>query len=959
MKPSDWIASVRGESKDTKVATANAVPEVVELLNMKEHTSRVKSTVSIDEPLFQPSPCEIHFRKYEPFKVYRKKLFLSNNDSVSRRIKIVPPDSAHFSVTRTNPGKNSTSKVASGMRISYTVTFKPHEVKDYACDLVCITEREKFVVPVRAAGRRPCLDLPDSCDFGICAVRHLKENVLLARNIGDVDAKFSVEASGPFSAQVETSVVKVGGVTQITLGFNPKTCGQHEGELIVTYAKTGQRICVQLTGIARDVDVSLESDSVNMESQFISLQNHRKFRIHNRSSVAVAFAWKLYSDEQTELDVQSDRLATIGMSERDRKDELSATFRINDDTVRSIDNAEECTATKRQIDVSEESLEFRERMAVLDTKYRTLRFDAARDAKHFSDEAFALDVLEGKISPNSSVEITITFSPREESKYRSTAYLEIQGREKRLPLRLEGEGVGPKATFSGKLIDMGDIFINSEWNHTVKMDNRAIIPCAYSLVPPTSRMGKKFKFLPESGVLEPGKSQKIEVSLCSDLIGKVDELFQFAMEGSKRTLEIHIKGHVVGPTFHFDVDGIDFGVVSLGFKHSEPLCLYNTSDIPMNFSLHVPRDAADEAEKEFKIVPAKGTVKSGDKIDIDVTLISRTLADYDYSLAIDVEGVGRSLLSIPVHAESRVPEIVLEVEKLNFGQCFLRHPYEQTLKLVNRSEDLRARYEILPQIQHTKVYGTVTPALSKGTIEPGCTATVDVNLVCEKLGHVKMPVYVRILGSDRPPLVPKISANCIGPIVKPDRQVVQWGRVACLRDHLRTLTLRNESPIPAKIQCAVEDHRSKFRVDVLEHVLDPHDEIDLGLTVHLDDIVTFRDNLTVEVCNGSTLDVPLIAKGDGTTMHCDNDLNIVDFGHRFTSNRCERKFLLENKGRRSQVLTWTNQTLRDRKALRRKRAQEQKRNPKPQTKKQKAKAAAEERANETDESVFFVTPKSV
>lgn len=36
------------------------------------------------------------------------------------------------------------------------------QVKDYSCDLVVSTEREKFVVPVVALGNRALLQFPDS-----------------------------------------------------------------------------------------------------------------------------------------------------------------------------------------------------------------------------------------------------------------------------------------------------------------------------------------------------------------------------------------------------------------------------------------------------------------------------------------------------------------------------------------------------------------------------------------------------------------------------------------------------------------------------------------------------------------------------------------------------------------------------------------------------------------------------
>lgn len=52
------------------------------------------------------------------------------------------------------------------MEVCYVVTFKPQEVRAYAAELVVVTEREKFIVPVGALGHRAVLDFPDQASKG-------------------------------------------------------------------------------------------------------------------------------------------------------------------------------------------------------------------------------------------------------------------------------------------------------------------------------------------------------------------------------------------------------------------------------------------------------------------------------------------------------------------------------------------------------------------------------------------------------------------------------------------------------------------------------------------------------------------------------------------------------------------------------------------------------------------------
>jgi len=85
---------------------------------------------------------------------------------VTRRIRLQLPDTRHFTIEPVDKAAASTerksarpelegsTKIAPGMEKSFSIVFRAEEVKDYRCDLLCITEREKFVIPVSAVGLR-------------------------------------------------------------------------------------------------------------------------------------------------------------------------------------------------------------------------------------------------------------------------------------------------------------------------------------------------------------------------------------------------------------------------------------------------------------------------------------------------------------------------------------------------------------------------------------------------------------------------------------------------------------------------------------------------------------------------------------------------------------------------------------------------------------------------------------
>ncbi|XP_055955951.1 hydrocephalus-inducing protein-like [Patella vulgata] len=190
-------------SMNTEQKLANThimkIPRKTELLDMGETSLQKFSQINIDEPMFQPYPSEIFFQNYEPHQIYEVPLTLRNNDKVPRLVKVSSVDSPYFNIISPNDVGN---KVGPGLPTIFRIQFTPHEKKDYTHELICTTEREKFVVPVRAVGARAILDFPDEIHFPISPVKYSNSKTLLVRNIGNLDARFSLKTDGSFTVTV-------------------------------------------------------------------------------------------------------------------------------------------------------------------------------------------------------------------------------------------------------------------------------------------------------------------------------------------------------------------------------------------------------------------------------------------------------------------------------------------------------------------------------------------------------------------------------------------------------------------------------------------------------------------------------------------------------------------------------------------------------------------------------------
>ena len=114
---------------------------------------------------------------------------MRNKDRFSRRVKIIQPDSKLFQVLLpTNDNKRdkpeSGTKVAAGMETKFVIRFSPESKIDYKYELIVVTEREKFIVPIIAVGKRAMLDFPDVLDFGSSPVKFNTEKPVIIRNLG-------------------------------------------------------------------------------------------------------------------------------------------------------------------------------------------------------------------------------------------------------------------------------------------------------------------------------------------------------------------------------------------------------------------------------------------------------------------------------------------------------------------------------------------------------------------------------------------------------------------------------------------------------------------------------------------------------------------------------------------------------------------------------------------------------
>ena len=903
-------------------------PEIVEFLNMCDYTHQVVSKVDVDEPLFQPFPPKIEYHKYEPFRTYEALLWFRNNDYVPRRIKIEDPKNRHFTVRRMRGKKgerlveekggpggrpgDGVGKIAPGMEVAFKVVFAPSDKGDYAVDLVVATEREKFIVPVRCAGNKPALDFPDSVDFDPTPVKQWGHVVKTVRNVGSKTARFALFAPEPFTVSPAEGILDVGECAQVRLGFRPEACGVYEGELEVELGDGLAPITVGLKGEGCEILAGLAQGEVEMLPTFIHKSSQRTFRVVNHSGVPVRFEVKKLADSFLEEEARSRVVTSFGES-------LTHTLGGSQDDLRRA-----MVAGRRTIGEDGEELSSEDEDEILGAKAvefatRTAGLDRAllADNLHFEHPHFTCVPLAGEVVPGGECEVTVRFHPQSSGRLSAVAYVDVEGREDRLPLTLKGHAVGPIAVFTYDALEVGDVFIGAVHQYEVELVNRGEVAAEFRLIPPApnTRAAIDFSFEPAAGVIPVGEIQTVAVTLCSDTLGEFDESFEWEIMDGEIPTRLDFKGKVVGPAFTVDTQSLDFGVVGYGFRYTKDFTVHNGCEIPMRFSLRVPGDD----KGEFTCVPSAGTILPFGKQKVELELVSETETRYTTTLDVDVPGVGKSLHRIPLAAHSKVPTLSLPTGTVDFGPCFIRHRYTRTVTMTNGSR-IPAKFIVEPQDTQSRGLCAWDCEPASGSVDGQGQVELTFTVVAERLGLINLPATIKTVGSSKPPMQLMVKAHSRGPTLgfseKPDDPdsvwvpEIKWGKTPVLRDESRVIYVTNKSLIPADIRAFVQDPDSAFFVDAREKTLEPGEEYALTVTVHMDQLMVHKDELNVMVIEGAPFMIPLSAEGIGSLTTC-ADLDgpsAINFGPQLKDRPFSREIVVTNNARKLQQLVWSNVT---------------------------------------------------
>ena len=519
----------------------------------------------------------------------------------------------------------------------------------------------------------------------------------------------------------------------------------------------------------------------------------------------------------------------------------------------------------------------------------------------FESDVFSIDPPSSKIWPRQSAQIVVSFAPQAAGEVIETAYFYEPETGVRVPFVMRGAGMPGDARFNVQQINVGHIMLDSICEYQVMLKNTGEIPVDFRLRERDKK--RNVTFTPSEGTVEVGSSVPVLVEFVADRVGQFNDSFTFDIDDVVDCPSIALCGRVLGPSCSVSRGTLSFGEVSFGFLYSETFEIQNQSDIPYDFHLSFISDGSFEG-REFNVLPGSGTVPKHGVQKVTVEFIPIAIREYRVKLRLDGPEGSEQNHIILIRATCICPEVSLLHNEIDLGELFIGHTYEAHVGFTN-STDYPGKFEFLESLDESSLEARLDFVKPRGVVGAKKTVQVPVMITPTQLGHISLTRYVRVYGSDKPPLCYTLKALSVGPRISLSTKEVNFDQIDVLQDVEQDLIVSNNSLISAPFKCSFSDGCSVFRVEPSQGEIGPNESCLLKVKANLDDSIMFQNALTLIVANLSPIVVSVKAKGKGKTVVADIDMNKIDFGFVFTGQPATKRFKMENCGRRQQEIKWT------------------------------------------------------
>ncbi|XP_065519840.1 hydrocephalus-inducing protein homolog [Lathamus discolor] len=678
-------------------------PRATQLRDMGEVSHQKFSAVGLDQRLFQPFPSEVVFENYVPRQFYIAALALRNIDRVPRLLNVILGNSPYFELISPS---NEDYKVAPGMSSTYRILFRPDEDKDYFDELIIITEREKFFVPIRAIGARASLDFPEQLNFSECPVRFSTQKTLLVRNVGKREACYSITTLSPFSVDPSIGTLGVGEAMEVTVEFHPPKTGVYTSPMIVHY-DTGEDVHKSLCGTAVNVNIRLDKSSLTVEKTSVTLSKLRSLVIQNQSAITAHFQWKRFVD-----------------LEEEERQKLSWVMIVHTALPRFAARGAfpwSPSAVTRWFFMARGLERFPRTLCCRLTNTSSVPFNfnllipgdgsgapSVTSFAQVSDSTgpswrkrapgakkpaeFTIRPCTGTICAKGHLDIQVTLCSNTVKRYKLALVADVDGVGREvLSLPVRARCVIPPLRVLHPALTFGRCSLKVPYQQMLTLVNDSNLPGCYWALPQENKDAAAVWYSsPEPrGIIQPQSSVEIPFTLEVQVTGKQDTVARVAVFGSKESpLEIHLLSTGEGPVVHVHPSEINFGSIQVLQDASRTLHLSNQSVIPASFSAKMAG-----ADSCWTVGPSQGVIPAKAEVSLAVTANLDDTEQFKDEVVLFIEN-SRAYV-IPVQAVGVGTTIVIDKPfgpELNLAPCFSLDPCCYRFKMTNKGRRTHLLY---------------------------------------------------------------------------------------------------------------------------------------------------------------------------------------------------------------------------------------------------------------------------
>ncbi|XP_063358792.1 hydrocephalus-inducing protein homolog [Cydia amplana] len=787
------------------------------------------------------------------------------------------------------------SRLAPGISMTFQVVFRPDTLTDFVHKVTFTTENDQYVLPIFAMGPRPVFDFPDEISIPAAPLKVENHITVLVQNIGLTSAGFKLDTKCPFSVQPKSAYLNPNEIVGIKAIVKTMRQGHIEGSLFVLF-ETGEIFKIRLIGSTFLVSVQLEKQVVRFLETYNTMVRQQTFKITNKSEHLLTYMCMKNEDVIHDFD-EKVKLAHI-LYEFKRSESAKCQKLVYYDVLNSDEH---------------------------DRVYTRIFFDqihslVADESLHFQDTHFSITPIKGKIWPNKSTELTITFYPHAIGEFKAVAYLDIDGTPDRMPLSMVGTSLPPDIVLNLETLDMDRVYINKKYNFEVIAINKGHINGVIVYQDTPTLFGSHVTCSPALRCLRPGERDIFVISFSNSNQGPYFEEVNFLIRDTEVVLKLYLKGEVIYPSVRFSIPCLDFGTVSLGVPTTLEFDVINDSIVDLSASVKISSDGPEVSSillvdyalaempkpeipqwpREFDIHPAKIYLGPEATLSLRVTLTANLIRANQTSLELELEKSDSPPIILPVTFDARVPEII-PAPDINLRACFLDFPYQYEIQV--QANEIKGYYTLLDQEEETTLQ--VIVGNKEGFIEPHSIITFPVTIRTCALGVQEYMIRINVFGLSKPVDICHVLECGIRPIVTCTPLALHWGQVKLLSRTRKTLTLTNDSPVVVHFRASVLNRDGKWQIQPSEGQIDPESDTDLCLTLYLVDADTYVNKAVVQLEKVKEILIPLSATGVGTSIVVGELRDRVILGRHFTNFPLNFKVDMENKGTRIHALEWS------------------------------------------------------